>query len=81
MRTTLTLDDDVAARLSRVQKAADKPFREIVNEALRRGLQQMTSNTSVTKRFETRSVDAGRLLISIDCASEALAIAEGEGYK
>jgi predicted transcriptional regulator len=39
MRTTLTLDDDVAAKLKTEAQRAGRPFREIVNEALRRGLE------------------------------------------
>ncbi len=38
MRTTLTLDDDVAAALKQQARLLDKPFKQIVNEALRRGL-------------------------------------------
>lgn len=39
MRTTLTLDDDVADALKRRARMLDKPFKQVVNEALRRGLQ------------------------------------------
>jgi hypothetical protein len=39
MRTTLTLDDDVAAKLKTESQSAGRPFREIVNETLRRGLE------------------------------------------
>ena len=38
MRTTLTLDDDVAAKLKAESRRAGRSFREIVNETLRRGL-------------------------------------------
>lgn len=38
MRTTLTLDDDLAGLLQRRARELDKPFREIVNTTLRRGL-------------------------------------------
>ncbi|HET7093291.1 MAG TPA: ribbon-helix-helix protein, CopG family, partial [Thermomicrobiales bacterium] len=38
MRTTLTLDDDVAAKLKAEARRAGRPFREIVNETLRYGL-------------------------------------------
>jgi hypothetical protein len=39
MRTTITLDDDVAARLKAESRRPNRPFREIVNETLRRGLE------------------------------------------
>ena len=38
MRTTLTLDDDIAAKLSDLAHNLRKPFKEIVNDTLRRGL-------------------------------------------
>jgi hypothetical protein len=38
MRTTLTLDDDVAAKLKAESRRAGRPFHEIVNDTLRRGL-------------------------------------------
>ena len=37
-RTTLTLDDDVVAKLKAVIRRTGRSFRETVNEALRRGL-------------------------------------------
>lgn len=37
-RTTLTLDDDVAARLEREVHRTGRPYRSVVNDALRRGL-------------------------------------------
>ncbi len=38
MRTTLTLDDDVADRLKRLAEQRRIPFRQVVNELLRRAL-------------------------------------------
>jgi predicted transcriptional regulator len=38
MRTTLTLDDDLARRLKQLARREGRPFKEVVNEALRRGL-------------------------------------------
>jgi hypothetical protein len=35
MRTTLTLDDDVAARLQAEARRTGRPFRAVVNERLR----------------------------------------------
>jgi hypothetical protein len=35
MRTTLSVDDDVAAKLKVEGRRAGRPFREIVNETLR----------------------------------------------
>lgn len=38
MRTTLTLDDDVALALQERARLLERPFKQVVNEALRRGL-------------------------------------------
>jgi hypothetical protein len=38
VRTTLTLDDDVAAKLKAAVRRSGRPFRDVVNETLRRGL-------------------------------------------
>lgn len=38
MRTTLTLDDDVADFLKAQSRLHDKPFKQVVNEVLRRGM-------------------------------------------
>lgn len=38
MRTTLTLDDDVARELQELARRSGESFKEVVNEVLRRGL-------------------------------------------
>ena len=38
MRTTLTLDDDLAEALKERAKLLDVPFNQVVNDTLRRGL-------------------------------------------
>ena len=38
MRTTLTLDDDLADALRQQAKLLDVPFKQVVNDTLRRGL-------------------------------------------
>ncbi len=38
MRTTLTLDDDIAAKLRSETRKTGKPFKQVVNETLREGL-------------------------------------------
>ncbi|MBI3517683.1 MAG: ribbon-helix-helix protein, CopG family [Proteobacteria bacterium] len=82
MRTTLTIDDDVAATLVRLRRARDASLKDLINEALRRGLQEMSARPKRRGSFRTKSVTLGRLRIgSIDNVAEALAIAEGEGFK
>jgi len=81
MRTTLTLDDDVAVQLERLRRARDVSLKELVNEALRRGLRDMTAPLKKAQTFRTQAFDMGKPLISIDNVAEALAYLEGEGFK
>lgn len=57
MRTTLTLDPDIARRLKEQAGAENKSFKEIVNEALRRGLDY---NDGVARQKEPYSVTPWR---------------------
>jgi hypothetical protein len=81
MRTTLTIDDDVAASLERLRKARDRSLKDLINEALRRGLKEMSARPKRHEPFRTHAVDVGEVLIPLDNISEALAIAEGESFK
>lgn len=51
MRTTLTLDDDVADYLRAQSRLHDKPFKQVVNETLRRG---MAPESRASKRARFR---------------------------
>jgi hypothetical protein len=56
-------------------------LKQIVNEALRAGLSEMTAGQR-RHRFKTRHADLGRCLIgSLDDVSEALAAGEGEAFQ
>jgi len=82
MRTTLTLDDDVAALLKKAAARRKSRLRQVVNDALRLGLTGLDSPPSREKPFRTREVSVGRCLVgSIDNISEVLAIVEGESHK
>lgn len=83
MRTTLSLDKDVAAALERLRKARKASLKQLVNEALRRGLGQMTSPPPPPRRpFRTRAVSLGRCLVgNVDNVSEVLSVAEGETFR
>ena len=82
MRTTLSLDEDVAAMLERLRRTPDESLKELVNEALRRGLRQMASRSQRREPFRTRVVTLGRCKLgSIDNISEVLATAEDESFK
>jgi hypothetical protein len=82
MRTTLTIDDDVASLLERVRRNRKLTYKAAVNEALRRGLRDMTAPPRLAKPYRTRTLSLGRCLVgSLDDVSEVLAIAEGEDFR
>jgi hypothetical protein len=82
MRTTLTLDDDVAANLKAESRRAGRPFRQIVNETLRRGL----ASRSITARrhgFKAAVRDLGNLKagLSLDNVAELIEQLEGSLHR
>jgi hypothetical protein len=82
MRTTLTLESDVAVQLERLRKARKTTLKALVNEALRAGLQQLAAPLPRKKPYRTPSVSVGGCLVdSLDNVAEVLALAEGEDYK
>jgi hypothetical protein len=82
MRTTLTLDDDVAKLLLRVRQSQRASLKVVINEALRHGLLRMASPPGPRRPFQTKSVNLGDCLIgNVDDVAEALAVAEGEAFR
>ncbi len=47
MRTTLTLDEDIAAKLKDETRRSGRPFRDVVNDTLRRGLLTRQSKRAI----------------------------------
>lgn len=76
MRTTLTLDEDVARRLKAEMRRSGKPFRTVVNEHLRTAL---TSRPPNPVPFAVRARDLGALRpgLSLDDVGGLLEAAEG----
>ena len=82
MRTTLTLDDDVSARLEREQRTRRVPFKQLVNEVLRAGLDALAARRPARKPFRTTGFDGGPSLIgSLDNIEEVLSRIEGEDHR
>jgi hypothetical protein len=78
MRTTLTLDRDVAARLAHIAKKRRVPFKTIVNDALRAGLPAI-DKPATTIPFRTSGFDLGPSLVgSLDDVHGVLARIERE---
>jgi hypothetical protein len=82
MRTTLTIDDDVAFGLKKAQESDPaKPFKQIVNETLRRGLISRAS-TLPKKKFKVKAYKIGlRKDLNFDNIEEVLDILEGPNRK
>jgi hypothetical protein len=81
VRTTLTLDDDVARLLERARKRRGTSLKQVVNEALREGLARLDAPRSPRKRHTTKAVSLGRCLLdNVDDVGEALAAADGERF-
>ena len=53
MRTTLTLDDDVAARLTAEVRRSGRSFKDVVNAHLRQSL--LAKPPPATRRFRVRA--------------------------
>lgn len=82
MRTTLTLDHDAAAKLKAEQRRAGQSFREIVNEALRRGLASQRV-TAKRRSFKITPRDLGDVKpgLSLDNVAELIERVEGPIYR
>jgi hypothetical protein len=82
MRTTITLEDDVAASLKRLGKRRGLKFKALINQVLREGIKHMTGPAKKRSAFRTRSVDLGLCrTANVDNVAEVLAIAEGESFR
>jgi hypothetical protein len=82
MRTRLTLDDDVAAKLKMESRRAGRPFREIVNETLRRGLENRRA-IARPLAFKVAARDLGNLQpgLSLDNIAELIDQVEGSLHR
>ena len=82
MRTTLTLDPDVAARLKTASQRSGRPFKVVVNDALRRGLAH-SDEMSQAAPFVVEAHDFGgaRSGVNLDKIGALLAHLEGPDYK
>jgi hypothetical protein len=77
MRTTLTLDDDVAAKLQAESRKAGRPYREVVNETLRRGLAQRSTVSRQAFKITARDLGNLRPGLSLDNVAELIEQVEG----
>ncbi|MFB3145851.1 MAG: DUF2191 domain-containing protein [Nitrospirales bacterium] len=82
MRTTLTLDDDVATKLKAISQRSGQSFRETVNNTLRRGLISLQV-APPPKPFRVVARNLGQLRpgITLDSISDVLEQVEGPLYR
>lgn len=82
MRTTLTLEPDVAAALREALRRKGSTQKQIVNDALRRGLREPEEVAEPPTRYVTVPVDPGPPAVEgIHSVHDLLAFAEGEDYR
>ena len=81
MRTTLTLETDVAAQLKLAMALRRQSLKDTVNDALRAGLAVLTQAPPV-EPFTVHPFNLGPSLVgSLDNIEEVLSRAEGEDHK
>lgn len=74
MRTTVTLDAETEALVKKAMRERELPFKQVVNEAIVRGL--VGSSSPTTFRTQTRSMGVAR--INLDKATQIAAELEDE---
>jgi hypothetical protein len=81
MRTTLAIDDRIAARLKAYSRKHGLSFKDTVNELLRQGLDapQMLK-VAVPFRVEARALQA-RPGVKLDNIAELLEVLDGAGHR
>jgi len=76
VRTTLTLDDDIAKLLQKEARQSGQPFKQIVNRYLRLGL---TAPKPARKPFKVKPINLG--IPDFDKVEKLLEYLEGPDYR
>ena len=74
MRTTLTIDDGIARQLKEIVHRSGKPFKTVVNEALRAGIEK-SRIADVTRPYRLNPVAMGDVVGPYDL-DKALQLAD-----
>ena len=82
MRTTLTLDADVAAKLQAQARRTGRAFKDVVNSTLRRGLAS-PAPAAPRQPFTVKARDLGRVQpgLDLDDIGELLDRVEGSRHR
>jgi hypothetical protein len=78
VRTTLTLDEDVASKLKSLARRSGRAFRDVVNDTLRRGLARPPA-APPRQLFKVEARDLGRLRPGLDLDNVADLLEQVEG--
>lgn len=84
MRTTLTLEDDVAKEVDRLRRQRKEGLKDTINAILRAGIAALSKKPAASRRrtFRTEAASLGTpRLKSLDNIDEVLSFAEGEDYR
>lgn len=82
MRTTLTLEKDVAALLTRVARRRKAKLKDVVNAALRLGLESLAKPAEQPAPYQVTAWNLGGSLVgSLDNVEEVLSRVEGEAHR
>jgi hypothetical protein len=82
VRTTLTLESDVAAQLKRAMRTRGDSLKGTVNAALRAGLAMLSAPPPRPPAFKVRAFNLGPSLVGgLDNIEEVLSRVEGEDHR
>jgi hypothetical protein len=83
MRTTLTVDDDLAIELQRIQAETGRAWKQVVNDVLRAGLRGRQHDLQRSRESRrTKGVRLGEPRIGdISNVHEVLSISEGDARR
>lgn len=80
MRTTLTLENDVAARLE-AMRGTRTSLKQLINDTLRAGLDRMDQQECRESTYRIQTHHLGRKVANLDKIAEVLASAESEEWR
>ena len=81
VRTTLTLDEDVAAKLQSLARRSGRAFKDVVNDTLRRGLISTPAAARRPFRVQARSLGGVRPGLELDNIGDLLERVEGPEHR
>jgi hypothetical protein len=82
MRTTITIDDDIAAEIARIRRNEGLGLKDVINDLLREGARAKRPPVKKRKPFRTEPIaNVTPLLANFDNIAEVIALVEGEFYK